>query len=211
MKKKHPIEALIEQGEHQQLDFKFEVSDSKKIARTISAFSNTDGGRLLIGVKDNGVIRGIQSDEEFYMVDAAAKMYTRPAVALQTKTWNIHGKSVLEVLISPGDQKPYLAPDKNDEYKAYIRVEDENILANAVLINAWKKRNATDGVLLKVSLPVKRLLDYLAENDYVYAGQLSRIMHINYHTACRILSDLIAIGTVRYTVVSKRIVYRKAN
>ena len=29
MKKIHPIEALIEQGEHQQLDFKFEVSDSK--------------------------------------------------------------------------------------------------------------------------------------------------------------------------------------
>ena len=25
MKKKHPIEALIEQGRHQQLDFKFEV------------------------------------------------------------------------------------------------------------------------------------------------------------------------------------------
>lgn len=44
MKKKHPIEALIEQGEHQQLDFKFEVSDSKKIARTLSAFANTDGG-----------------------------------------------------------------------------------------------------------------------------------------------------------------------
>ena len=38
MKKMHPIEALIEQGEHQQLDFKFEVSDSKKIARTLSAF-----------------------------------------------------------------------------------------------------------------------------------------------------------------------------
>ena len=48
MKKKHPIEALIEQGEHQQLDFKFEVSDSKKIARTLSAFANTDGGRLLM-------------------------------------------------------------------------------------------------------------------------------------------------------------------
>ena len=57
MKKKHPIEALIEQGEHQQLDFKFEVSDSKKIARTLSAFANTDGGRLLIGVKDNGNYR----------------------------------------------------------------------------------------------------------------------------------------------------------
>ena len=50
MKRRHPIEELIAQGEHQQLDFKFEVSDSKKIARTLSAFANTDGGRLLIGV-----------------------------------------------------------------------------------------------------------------------------------------------------------------
>ena len=49
MKRLHPIEELISQGEHQQLDFKFEVSDSKKIARTLSAFANTDGGRLLIG------------------------------------------------------------------------------------------------------------------------------------------------------------------
>lgn len=63
MKKIHPIEALIEQGEHQQLDFKFEVSDSKKIARTLSAFANTDGGRLLIGVKDNGNISGVRSEE----------------------------------------------------------------------------------------------------------------------------------------------------
>ena len=76
MKKMHPIEALIEQGEHQQLDFKFEVSDSKKIARTLSAFANTDGGRLLIGVKDNGNISGVRSEEEYYMIEAASKMYT---------------------------------------------------------------------------------------------------------------------------------------
>ena len=80
MKKMHPIEALIEQGEHQQLDFKFEVSDSKKIARTLSAFANTDGGRLLIGVKDNGNISGVRSEEEYYMIEAASKMYTRPEV-----------------------------------------------------------------------------------------------------------------------------------
>ena len=48
MKKKHPIVSLIEQGEHQQLDFKFEVSDSKKIARTLSAFANTEIEELVI-------------------------------------------------------------------------------------------------------------------------------------------------------------------
>ena len=49
------IHALIAEGEHQQQDFKFEISDARKIAKTLSAFANTDGGRLLIGVKDNGM------------------------------------------------------------------------------------------------------------------------------------------------------------
>ena len=101
MKKKHPIEALIEQGEHQQLDFKFEVSDSKKIARTLSAFANTDGGRLLIGVKDNGAISGVRSEEEYYMIEAASKMYTHPEVPFTAKRWDVNGKTVLEVYIAP--------------------------------------------------------------------------------------------------------------
>ena len=63
------IHALIAEGEHQQQDFKFEISDARKIAKTLSAFSNTDGGRLLIGVKDNGKIAGVRSDEEQYMID----------------------------------------------------------------------------------------------------------------------------------------------
>ena len=61
------IHALIAEGEHQQQDFKFEISDARKIAKTLSAFANTDGGRLLIGVKDNGKIAGVRSEEEKYM------------------------------------------------------------------------------------------------------------------------------------------------
>ena len=60
--RKSYIEKLIKRGEHQTQDFKFEVSDSKKIARTLSAFSNTNGGRLLIGVKDNGVAIFLESE-----------------------------------------------------------------------------------------------------------------------------------------------------
>ena len=65
------IHALIAEGEHQQQDFKFEISDARKIAKTLSAFANTDGGRLLIGVKDNGKIAGVRSEEEKYMIEAA--------------------------------------------------------------------------------------------------------------------------------------------
>lgn len=62
------IHALISEGEHQKQDFKFEISDARKIAKTLSAFSNTHGGRLLIGVKDNGKIAGVRSDEEKYIL-----------------------------------------------------------------------------------------------------------------------------------------------
>ncbi|MDR0743789.1 MAG: ATP-binding protein [Tannerella sp.] len=207
MKKDHPIEALIAQGEHQQLDFKFEVSDSKKIARTLSAFANTDGGRILIGVKDNGNIAGIRSEEEYYMIEAASTMYTKPSVPFSAIRWELNGKTVLEVYIAPGDKKPYTAPDKDDKYKAYIRVADENRPANEVLLFSWRKKNRENGLLLPLTRPVKKILVYLESHPYIHIGQFCRIAHINYYTARNILSDLIAINTLKYHVVDKQIVY----
>lgn len=208
MKKKHPIEALIEQGEHQQLDFKFEVSDSKKIARTLSAFANTDGGRLLIGVKDNGHISGVRSEEEYYMIEAASTMYTRPEVPFKATRWDVNGKTVLEVYIAPSPDKPHSAPDKEDSYKAYIRVADENILANEVLMLSWQKKQKADGTLLKISKPVEKLFAYLEEHPYINVSQLCRVAHVNYYTAKNILSDLMAIDALQYVVIDKRIYYK---
>ena len=209
MKKKHPIEALIEEGEHQRLDFKFEVSDSKKIARTLSAFANTDGGRLLIGVKDNGVISGVRSDEEYYMIEAASNMYTRPEVSFEATRWDVNGKTVLEVYIAPSPDKPHAAPDKDDKYKAYIRVADENILANEVLILSWRKKKTPQGTLLKISKPVEILFAWLDEHTTVSINQFCRIAQVNYYTARNILSDLMAMNALEYVVIDKSISYQR--
>jgi hypothetical protein len=48
----HYIKSLIKLGENEHLDFKFEISDAKKIARTFSAFANTDGGDLVFGIAE---------------------------------------------------------------------------------------------------------------------------------------------------------------
>ena len=73
------------------------IDDSKKIARTLAAFANTEGGRLLIGVKDNGNISGVNVEEEFHMIEAAAEMYCKPAIEFETQIWKVEFKSVLEV------------------------------------------------------------------------------------------------------------------
>jgi predicted HTH transcriptional regulator len=79
------LKKLIAEGENQKLDFKYCISDSRKIARTLTAFANSDGGRILIGVRDNGSIAGIKSDEEYYMVDTAALLFCRPAITFTVK------------------------------------------------------------------------------------------------------------------------------
>ena len=81
----HPVSRLIREGEHQQLDFKFEIADAPKIARTLVAFANTDGGRLLIGVRDDGTIAGVRSEEEYFMAGKAAKHFCRPPVQISVK------------------------------------------------------------------------------------------------------------------------------
>ncbi len=86
---------MIAEGEHQTQDFKFAINDSKKIARSLSAFANTEGGRLLLGVKDNGKIAGVESDEEYYMIEAAANTHCKPSVPFETRKWDVDGKTVL--------------------------------------------------------------------------------------------------------------------
>jgi len=131
------LRSLIGEGEHQELDFKFEINDARKIARTLSAFSNTDGGRLLIGVKDNGRIRGVQSEEEFYMVESAASLYCKPEVKFKSRIHSIEGKNVLEIYIPPVVKKPVYARDEENRWMAYIRVTDQNILASIIQLEVW--------------------------------------------------------------------------
>jgi len=151
---------LIQQGEHQQQDFKYCINDSKKIAKSLVAFANTDGGRLLIGVKDNGKIAGIKTDEEFYMVEAAAKIYSKPAISFRTQQWQVEGKTVLEIQVDPSNLKPHFAKDENGKWLAYIRIDDENFLAHKIQINVWKKQNSPTGIYFTYSDAEKLLLNY---------------------------------------------------
>lgn len=69
---------LIREDEHQRQDFKYRVADACKLAKSVSTFANTDGGRLLIGVRDDGNLSGVRSEEEIFMMHQAAYRYCKP-------------------------------------------------------------------------------------------------------------------------------------
>src|SRR5690606_9034024 len=126
-------------GEHIQQDFKLRVDDSRKIARTMTAFANTKGGRLLIGVKDNGKIAGIDPTEEFHIIDAAAEMHCKPKVPFTTQVWQEGHKLVLQVNVEPSSQKPHRSPDEEGKWVTYVRVDDHTLIANKILVRVWNK------------------------------------------------------------------------
>ncbi len=193
----HYIKYLIAQGEHQQLDFKYELNDAKKIARTLSAFANTDGGKLLIGVKDNGVIKGIESDEEAYMVESAAELYSRPKIDYTIKTWNLEGKTVLEAIINESSAKPHLAPWKGNKWMAFVRVKDENILADPVQLEAWKRKKSLNGVIFTYNSSEKRVLECLKDNLAVNLETICVKSSIKKYFAKKILTKLVALDIVK--------------
>jgi predicted HTH transcriptional regulator len=202
------IKSLILSGENQQLDFKFEISDSRKIAKTLVAFSNTDGGTLLIGVKDNGKIAGVRSDEEFYMVQASAGMYCKPAIEFESKRWVVEGKTVLEITIPKGQKFPYFAQTEPGKWFAYVRVMDENILATAVHLKLWKNKTHSDGVLIEYSEKVKKLLEYLEINPSISISKFCRTAFLPRSAAENILADLIYFGLIEAVYIDHHFVYR---
>ena len=159
------IHALIAEGEHQQQDFKFEISDARKIAKTLSAFANTDGGRLLIGVKDNGKIAGVRSEEEKYMIEAAAQLYCIPEVEYTMQTYIVEGRQVLVATIEETPHKPVYAKDENGKPLAYLRIKDENILATPIHLRVWQQSDSPRGELIRYTEREQLLLDQLEQGN----------------------------------------------
>lgn len=201
------LKNLIAGGEGQHLDFKFEISDSKKIARTLSAFANTGGGTLLVGVKDNGRIAGVRSDEEYYMLEAAAKMYCKPEVNFAVRQWQADGKTVLEATIEKSSSPPHYARSDEGKWLAYIRVNDENILANQIMIRVWMRHNRPKGTLVRYSETEKILFDYLRTHETISLSAFQRLAKISPRKAGTILVNLIVLGIIEITFKDKKIVY----
>ncbi|MCK5775150.1 MAG: ATP-binding protein [Bacteroidales bacterium] len=202
------IERLIERGENQRQDFKFEVSDSKKIARSISAFANTEGGKLLVGVKDNGVVAGIRSDEEIHMLQAAAQLYCRPEVALKFTQWQVEGKKVLEVDISKTIDDLIMAPDRNDVYKVFVRVADENILANGIFIKNWKQKKAGRSVDIQYTDTEKAFIQTLETSQPINFSQLRRKLNVSPPKLNQLILDFMMIDIVELKITEKAYFYK---
>ncbi len=199
-KKKHIITSLIEQGEGSQLDFKFEVSDAAKIARSLAAFANTIGGKLLIGVNDDGTISGAKPEEEFFMIEKAAKNFCDPEVLFTSRNWRVNGKNVLAIKIDISNTAPHKAPDQNGDFKVYVRIDDQNMLANGVQMKIWKKQNDNTDINFAYSADSKAILKLIADKESLSLFNILSSISLSRYKIENILAELIIMKVINMTV-----------
>ncbi len=200
--------SLISEGEHQQQDFKAEISDSCKIARTLSAFANTRGGRLLIGVKDNGKIAGVSSEEEYYMIEAAARMYCSPQINCRMHTHWAEGRCVLVAEIEESLLKPVWCKDSNGRKYAYLRMGDENILATPIHLLVWQQNGNSVGELTTFTERERLLLHLIGTADKLSFSKCCRLSHLPRRTIEQLLARFVRYGIVEMLFENHKFAFR---
>ena len=89
------LKELIKNGENKRVEFKEQLPKNESIVKTVIAFSNTSGGKLIIGVNDNQEIVGINEDNIFELQDRITSLIfdsCYPNILPEIYTQNIEGK-----------------------------------------------------------------------------------------------------------------------
>lgn len=160
---------IIANGENSGVEFKRDDVRPEQLAKEIVALANLQGGRVLLGVEDDGSISGVQRDDlETWVMDTVFGRYIHPLILPFYEELVLDdGKRVAVVTITQGTAKPYVLRSKNRE-EIYVRVGSTSRLATR---EQQARLFESGGMLHAETLPVSgtslgnldmaRLADYL--------------------------------------------------
>lgn len=137
---------IINRGEDSKHQFKVNITNVDSLAAEMVAFSNSQGGMLIIGVTDDGQIAGLSMtdlNKLNNLISNAASQSVRPPINPFTENVQLPGGLVVALTIPNGISKPYM--DNNgaiwvksgaDKRKVTAREEMQRIFQAAGLIHA---------------------------------------------------------------------------
>lgn len=137
---------LLSRGEDSRQQFKADMTNADALAAEIVAFSNTAGGRIFIGVSDDGSVRGLSGADVArlnQLIGNAASQVVRPAINPLTENVPHPNGTVMVVSIPEGINKPYM--DRNgaiwvkngsDKRRATSREELQRLFQQAGFVHA---------------------------------------------------------------------------
>ncbi len=129
------IDNLIHQPEGKTLEFKRDFSSSKPLLKTLIAFANTAGGRLIIGIDDNRKVIGVDQplDEEERLCNLIADSIV-PRLVPNVELMTFENKTLLIIEVFVSNIRPHWLKTESEEHGVYVRLGSTNRKADLDLI-----------------------------------------------------------------------------
>jgi ATP-dependent DNA helicase RecG len=149
---------LYPEKESSTLEWKREVPLNDQLIKTMIAFCNQFGGKLVLGVGDDGTILGLsesQIEQLLEFVEKAIYEASSPSIIPRTYIQRFEDKLVLVIEVAPGMNKPYYRISEGSEKGVYIRLGRSTLRATKEIIEElqWQSK----GIDFEC-LPVRRAM-----------------------------------------------------
>ncbi len=185
---------LIQMGEGLTVEFKRTIDSPFKIAKTLASFANTSGGILLVGIADNRNTVGITSElRELQKLERACGQLIEKELLVRCKTIPLGLSTILRIEVEESAEKPHYAINEKGERIIYIRTKDKSVPTNLLMLPG-EGDPVTDKLLN--TRPIKKLIQYLKQNDAISDKEFSKLINVSEKRAVRLMSDLLEKGVV---------------
>jgi len=196
------LKDLINEGESSTLEFKRKISSFEKIAKEISAFANTKGGYLLVGVDDSGYVIGVHSEKSIIeQLETACEFYIEPPIEPNIEIVSLYGEDVIVCYIPESSNKPHelvVNGVKKSSSRVYIRVGEQSLIASKEMKRVLSATNANAGpVRLVIGDKEKRLFAYIDKYGRATVKDFAKLVNISNRRAERLLVRLVKAGVLQ--------------
>ena len=185
------LQEILREGEHKGQSFFENTDDVLEIARTLVAFSNCDGGVLLIGLKKNGKIVGVDPQNELLNISLILQENCEPHMTISSRIFQEKVRIVLEISVLSGNEKPYNVI-YNSKKEVFIRKENRNILANKMVEDVWKFKRLNEVKPINLSPAEKTMLDLIHSNSKISLTKIHKKSNLSFSEIDRVLVRLIS-------------------
>jgi predicted HTH transcriptional regulator len=188
------LQRLVLQGEGAHLEFKRKVADAVKISKEAVAFANHQGGKIIIGVNDDGAIPGLKHpEEEAFLLDKALKQHCKPALDFSIEYVPLNWKKQVVVFhIEEAVRKPvFLIYNlRTRRGRAYIRVADKSVQASREVRQILRERHREQHRSFAYGEKERFVMRYLAEYPAISLQQFVEAARIRPEEASLTLVQL---------------------
>jgi hypothetical protein len=193
------LEQIVSLGEGVSLEFKRKVPKARRIAKEVIALANTHGGRILLGVDDDGTLAGVDdAAEEEFVLRRAIETHCTPAIDYDTERVVIAPRrDVIVVRVPESARKPHhLVGDASAESvdvggdgTPYVRVEEMSVEASPESVRMMRE-DGDDGMSLQFGEVESLLMRYLDDYGRITVDQFARLADIPTDRASETLVSL---------------------